>query len=195
MRETLVAQSGAKEGPLLSGVAARYASALFEVAEEARAVDAVGADLDTFERLIQESPDLARLVRNPIFTAEEQERAVTAILSRVGVGGLTANFIRLVASKRRLFALPDMIRAYRRLVSDAKGIVQAQVVLAERPSDGVMNDIKAALREVAKADIDLDVRIDPSLIGGMIVKIGSRMVDASVRTKLNSIRLSLKEAR
>ena len=195
MRETLVAQSGSQEGPLLSGVAARYASALFDVAREAGAVDAVGSELDQFERLIQESPDLARLIRNPIFTAEEQERAIAAILSRAGMGGLTANFVRLVASKRRLFALPDMIRAYRRLVSDAKGIVQAQVVLAERPSDGVMNDIRAALRDVAKADVALDVRIDPSLIGGMIVKIGSRMVDASVRTKLNSIRLSLKEAR
>ncbi len=195
MRETLVAQSGSQEGPLLSGVAARYASALFDVAREAGAVDVVGSELDQFERLIQESPDLARLIRNPIFTAEEQERAIAAILSRAGTGGLTANFVRLVASKRRLFALPDMIRAYRRLVSDAKGIVQAQVVLAERPSDGVMNDIRAALRDVAKADVDLDVRIDPSLIGGMIVKIGSRMVDASVRTKLNSIRLSLKEAR
>ena len=190
-----MAQSGSQEGPLLSGVAARYASALFDVARDAGAVDAVGSELDQFDRLVQESPDLARLIRNPIFTAEEQERAITAILSRAGMGGLTANFVRLVASKRRLFALPDMIRAYRRLVSDAKGIVQAQVVLAERPSDGVMNDIRAALRDVAKADVALDVRIDPSLIGGMIVKIGSRMVDASVRTNLNSTRLSLKEAR
>jgi F-type H+-transporting ATPase subunit delta len=176
-------------------VAARYASALFEVAQDAGSVDAVAGDLDRFDQVVQASPDLARLIRNPVFTAEEQERGVAAILSRVGIGGLTANFIRLVASKRRLFALPDMIRSFRRLVSDAKGIVQAQVVLAERPSDAVMGDIAAALREVAKAEVALNVKIDPSLIGGMIVKIGSRMVDASVRTKLNSIRLSLKEAR
>ena len=88
-----------------------------------------------------------------------------------------------------------MIRAFRDLVADAKGIVRAQVTLAQQPSDAVLNDIKAALREVAKAEIALDVKIDPSLIGGLIVKIGSRMVDASVRTKLNSIRLSLNEAR
>ena len=188
-------QSGTQDGPLLSGVAARYASALFEVAQEAGSVDAVAADLDRFDQLVQASPDLARLIRNPIFTAEEQERAIGAILARIGVGGLTSNFIRLVASKRRLFALPDMIRAFRRLVSDSKGIVQAQVVLAEPPTDRVMADIAAALREVAKAEVALDVRVDPSLIGGLIVKIGSRMVDASVRTKLNSIRLSLKEAR
>jgi F-type H+-transporting ATPase subunit delta len=195
VRETFVAQSRSQEGPLLSGVASRYASALFEVAREAGSIDAVMGDLDRFDQMIQGSPDLARLIRNPVFTAEEQERAIGAVLTRAGVSGLTGNFIRLVALKRRLFALPDMIRSFRRLVSDAKGIVQAQVVLAERPSDAVMSDITAALREVAKAEVALDVKIDPSLIGGMIVKIGSRMVDASVRTKLNSIRLSLKEAR
>ena len=88
-----------------------------------------------------------------------------------------------------------MIRAFRNLVSDAKGIVQAQVTLAEAPSDTVLNEIKAALRDVAKADVAVDVKIDPSLIGGLIVKMGSRMVDASVRTKLNSIRLAMKEVR
>ena len=190
-----MAQSGSQEGPVLSGVAARYASALFEVAQEAGAVDAVAGDLDRFGELVDASPDLARLIRNPIFSAEEQERAIGAVLARIGVNPLTGNFIRLVASKRRLFALPDMIRAYRRLVSDAKGIVQAQVVLAERPSEAVMTDITAALREVAKAEVAVDVKVDPSLIGGLIVKIGSRMVDASVRAKLNSIRLSLNEAR
>jgi F-type H+-transporting ATPase subunit delta len=176
-------------------VAARYASALFDVAQETGSIDAVAGDLDRFDQLIQASPDLARLVRNPIFTAEEQERAIVALLTHAGIGGLTANFIRLVASKRRLFALPDMIRSFRRLVSDARGIVQAQVTLAEQPSPAALDDITAALREVAKADVALDVKIDPSLIGGLIVKIGSRMVDASVRTKLNSIRLSLNEAR
>lgn len=196
MRETNnVAQSGSNEGPLLSGVALRYATALFDLAREANAVDAVAGDLGRFNELIQGSEDLQRLIRNPIFTAEDQSAAVAAILDRAGISGLAGNFIRLVASKRRLFALPDMIRAYRDLVSDAKGIVRAQVILAEAPSDAVLNEIKAALRDVAKADVSVDVRIDPSLIGGLIVKMGSRMVDASVRTKLNSIRLAMKEVR
>ncbi|MCB5174462.1 F0F1 ATP synthase subunit delta [Microvirga lenta] len=190
-----MAQSGSNEGPLLSGVALRYATALFELARESNAVDAVADDLGRFNELIQGSEDLQRLIRNPIFTAEEQSGAVDAILNRAGISGLAGNFIRLVASKRRLFALPDMIRAYQDRVSDAKGIVRAQVILAETPSDGVMNEIKAALRDVAKADVSVDVRIDPSLIGGLIVKMGSRMVDASVRTKLNSIRLAMKEVR
>jgi F-type H+-transporting ATPase subunit delta len=176
-------------------VASRYASALFELARDAGSIDAVAADLDRFDQMIQASPELQRLIRNPIYTAEDQERAIGALLAKAEISGLTGNFIRLVASKRRLFALPDMIRAFRELVADAKGIVRAQVTLAQAPSDAVMNDIKSALREVAKAEVALDVKIDPALIGGMIVKIGSRMVDASVRTKLNSIRLSLNEAR
>ena len=190
-----MAESGSQDGPILSGVAARYASALFELAREGRAIDAVAADLDQFDRLIRESADLQRLILSPVFSAEEQMAAISAILDRAGLSGLAANFIRLVASKRRLFALPDMIRAFRELVAEAKGIVRAEVILAERPSDGVMSDITSALRDVAKADIDLDIRIDPSLIGGLIVKMGSRMVDASVRSKLNAIRLSLNEAR
>ena len=190
-----MAESGSQDGPILSGVAARYASALFELARDERAIDAVAADLDRFGRLIQENPDLRRLILSPVFTADEQMGSIAAILDRTGISGLAGNFIRLVASKRRLFVLPDMIRAFRELVSEAKGIVRAQVVLAERPSDAVMSDITSALRDVAKSEVALDIRIDPSLIGGLIVKMGSRMVDASVRSKLNAIRLSLNEAR
>jgi F-type H+-transporting ATPase subunit delta len=98
-------------------------------------VDAVAGDLDRFDQMIRGSEDLQRLIRNPIFTAEEQSAAVGALLDKAGISGLAGNFIRLVAAKRRLFALPDMIRAYQDLVSDAKGIVRAQVTLAEAPSD------------------------------------------------------------
>jgi F-type H+-transporting ATPase subunit delta len=190
-----VAENGSRGGTIVSGVAGRYASALFELARENRAVDAVSRDLDAFDALIRDSEDLRRLIRSPVFSAEEQAKAVGAILERVGIAGLAGNFIRLVASNRRLFALPDMIRSFRALVSESKGIVQAEVRLAEEPSDKVLGDIKSALREVAKAEIDLDVRIDPSLIGGLVVRLGHRMVDASLRTKLNAIRLAMREAR
>ena len=179
----------------MSGVAGRYASALFDLAREQRVIDPVMADLDRFDALLRDSPDLQRLVKSPVFTAEEQERAVAAILDRAGIGGFAGNFIRLVASNRRLFALPDMIRAYRTLVADHKGIVRAQVSVAEPPSEKVMSDITSALRDVARAEVDVDVRVDPGLIGGLVVKMGSRMVDASLRTKLNSIRLAMKEVR
>jgi F-type H+-transporting ATPase subunit delta len=190
-----VAQNGSQAETMVSGVAGRYASALFELARDQRAVDAVAGDLDRFDTLIRESPDLQRLVRSPVFTAEEQGKAVGAILDQAGIGGLAGNFIRLVTTNRRLFALPDMIRGYRKLVAESKGIVRAEVRLAEPPSDRVLNDIKAALREVANAEVDVDVKVDPNLIGGMVVQMGSRMVDASLRTRLNAIRLAMREVR
>jgi F-type H+-transporting ATPase subunit delta len=183
-------------GPLVMGVAGRYASALFDLAKEERAVDAVASDLDRVSGLIDESADLKRLVMSPVFTAEQQEAAIATVLDRAGLGGgLAGRFVRLVAQKRRLFALPDMIRAFRALVAESKGIVRAEVRLAERPSDAVLEEIRASLRDVARAEVDLDVKVDPSLIGGLVVKMGSRMVDASLRTKLNSIRLAMREAR
>lgn len=190
-----VAQNGSQAETMVSGVAGRYASALFELARDERAVDAVAGDLDRFNALIRESPDLQRLVRSPVFTAEEQGKAVGAILDQAGISGLAGNFIRLVTTNRRLFALPDMIRAYRKLVAESKGIVRAEVRLAEPPSDRVLNDIKAALREVANAEVDVDVKVDPNLIGGMVVQMSSRMVDASLRTRLNAIRLAMREVR
>jgi F-type H+-transporting ATPase subunit delta len=88
-----------------------------------------------------------------------------------------------------------MIRAYRELVAKARGIVRAQVTVAEAPSDRIREDIRAALRDVAKSEVDVDIRVDPALIGGLVVKMGSRMIDASLRTKLNSIRLAMREVR
>jgi F-type H+-transporting ATPase subunit delta len=190
-----VPRNGSQTETVVSGVAGRYASALFDLAREHRATDAVLADLDRFEALLRDSEDLQRLVKSPVFTSDEQERAISAVLDKAGIRGLAGNFIRLVASNRRLFALPDMIRGYRALVAEFKGIVRAQVTLAEPPSERIMGDITSALRDVAKAEVDVDIRVDPGLIGGLVVKIGSRMVDASLRTKLNAIKLVMKEAR
>ncbi|MGU3540118.1 F0F1 ATP synthase subunit delta [Methylobacterium sp. A54F] len=190
-----MAQNGSETGGLVSGVAGRYASALFELARDERQVDEVSRNLEAFQNLINESPDLRRLVRSPAFTAGEQSAAIGAILERAGVSGLAANFIRLAAANRRLFALPDMIRAFRARVQESKGIVRAEVRVAEKPSDAVLEEIKTSLRDVAKTDVDVDLHVDPSLIGGLIVKMGSRMVDASLRTKLNGIRLAMRDAR
>lgn len=158
-------------------------------------MDPVLRDLDAFDAAIAESPDLQRLVRSPVFSADEQMRSIDAIIARMGLASLAANFIRVVASKRRLFALPAMIRAFRALVAEAKGVVTAQVRVAEQPSPRMLDDIKAALRDVAKTDVAVDVKVDPALIGGLVVQMGSRMVDASLRTKLNHIRLAMKEVR
>ncbi|WP_043234477.1 F0F1 ATP synthase subunit delta [Bosea sp. LC85] len=188
-----MAEGGSQDQTLVSGVAGRYATALFELASEASAIDVVSADLDAFSAMIAESDDLKRLISSPVFTAEEQVSAVTALLAKAGIGGIAGNFIGFVASKRRLFALPGMIRGYRALVADAKGIVSAEVTVAEEPSAKRLDEIRATLKDVAGKDIAVTIKVDPAIIGGLVVKMGSRMVDASLKTKLNSIRLAMKE--
>ena len=135
-------------------------------------------------------------MRSPAFGADEQLRALTAILAKAGIGDLTANFLRVITVNRRLFAVRDMIRAYRALVAQHKGEVTAQVTVAEKLSDKNLDALKSALKSVTGGkEIDLDVKVEPTIIGGLIVKVGSRMVDGSLRTKLNSIKLTMKGAR
>jgi F-type H+-transporting ATPase subunit delta len=177
----------------MTGVAGRYASALFELATEQKSVDATGAALTQLKGLIGASADLERLIRNPVFTADEQTRAIGAVLAKAKIAGLAGNFVRLVASNRRLFALPQMISAYHQMVANAKGIVTAEVTLASPPSAKVVKDIETALKDVAGSSVSVDVKVDPAIIGGIVVKIGSKMVDASLKTKLNSMRLAMKE--
>jgi F-type H+-transporting ATPase subunit delta len=185
----------AAEQPLVSGMAARYATALFELALETNAIDAVKADLERFDALVAESSDLARLVRSPVFSADEQLQALTAVLDRAGIGGLAARFLKLVTTNRRLFAVRDMARAYRELVAQHKGEATATVTVAEQLKDEHLAALRAALKAVSGKDVDLDIKLDPAIIGGLVVKLGSRMVDTSLRTKLNAIRHAMKEAR
>jgi F-type H+-transporting ATPase subunit delta len=185
----------AGEGPIVSGMAGRYATALFDLALDLKAVDAVKADLDRFDAMLAESEDLRRLVRSPVFGAEEQQRALGVVLERAGISGLAANFLRFVASNRRLFAVSQMIRDFRKLVARWKGEVSAEVTVAEKLSDAHLNALKDALKSVTSGkSVDLNVKIDSAIIGGLMVKLGSRMVDSSLRTKLNAIRHAMKEA-
>lgn len=184
----------AQDGETLSGAAGRYASALYDLASEKRAADEVAAALAAFQGLLNESADLRRLVKSPVFSAKEQVKALDAVLAKAKISGIAANFIRLVASKRRLFIISDMIAAYRRLHDSAKGLVRADVTVA----GPLKKEHEAALRQALTAvtggkSVNLNITADPSIIGGVIVKLGSRMVDASVRTKLNSIRTRMKE--
>jgi F-type H+-transporting ATPase subunit delta len=176
-------------------MAARYATALFELARETNAIDAVKTDLDRFDAMIGESADLARLVRSPVFSANEQLQAASAILDRAGIGGLAAKFIKLVTTNRRLFAIREIIRGYRELVARHKGEATAEVTVAEPLKDEHLTALRDALKAVTGKDVDLDIRLDPAIIGGLVVKLGSRMVDTSLRTKLNAIRQAMKEAR
>jgi F-type H+-transporting ATPase subunit delta len=183
----------AGDEPIISGMAGRYATALFELALDNNAVDAVKADLDGFDALVADNDDLRRLVRSPVFSADVQGRALAAVLDKAGIGGLTAQFLKVVTANRRLFAVHDMTRAYRALVARHHGEVTAQVTVAEPLSDTHRAAITDALKSVTGKDVGLDVKVDPAIIGGLVVKLGSRMVDSSLRTKLNSIKHAMKE--
>ncbi|MCP9630271.1 F0F1 ATP synthase subunit delta [Rhodopseudomonas palustris] len=184
----------ASEDPSVSGVSGRYATALFELARDEKVVDAVKADLDKFSALLKDSPDLMRLVRSPVFGAEVQTKALGAVLDKAGITGISANFLKLLAANRRLFAVADVIRAYRTLVAKFKGEATADVTVAENLSDKNLEALKTALKSVTGKDVTLNINVDPAIIGGLVVKLGSRMVDSSIRTKLNSIKHAMKEA-
>jgi F-type H+-transporting ATPase subunit delta len=184
----------AAKDPSVSGVSGRYATALFELARDEKAIDAVKADLDRFDALLNESADLKRLIRSPVFTAEAQLKALNAVLQRAGISGIAANFLKVLTRNRRLFAVSDVIRAFRALVAKFKGEATADVTVAETLTDRNLDALKTALKSVTGKDVALNVKVDPSIIGGLVVKLGSRMVDSSLRTKLNSIKHAMKEA-
>lgn len=184
----------AAEDPTVSGVSGRYATALFELARDEKCLDAVKADLDRFEAMLVESEDLKRLVRSPVFSADVQAKAMSAVLDKAAMTGISANFLKVLTANRRLFAIADVIRAFRALVAKFKGEASAEVTVAEPLSEKNLETLKAALKSVTGKDVTLNVQVDPSIIGGLVLKLGSRMVDSSLRTKLNSIKHAMKEA-
>jgi F-type H+-transporting ATPase subunit delta len=177
----------------VSGVAERYANALFELALDDKSLADVEKDLGRFSYLASESPDFARLVRSPVFSAADQSRAVVAVLDKAGIGGLVANIVKVAAANRRLFVVPDIITAFRRLAAQHRGEVSAEVVSAEPLADKHVAELKAALKASLGKDVTLERSVDPSLIGGLVVKVGSSMIDGSLKTKLNSLKLAMKE--
>ena len=186
----------AQDEILVSGVAGRYASALFSLARDDRQTDSVAQALAKLDAMIAESPDLQRLVRSPVFSAEDQLKALDVLLEREGIRGIAANFVRLVTSKRRLFFIRDMIAAYKKLYDASRGVTRADVTSAIALSEQNLAALKDQLKAASGGrEVDLDVRVDPAIIGGLTVKLGSRMVDGSLRTKLNAIRLAMKEVR
>ncbi len=175
-------------------VAGRYASALFSLAQDDRQTEAVAQSLSKLDALIAESPDFQRLVRSPVFSAGDQLKALDAILAREDFGRITANFVRLITVKRRLFYIRDMIAAYRKLYDASRGVTRAEVTSATALTDANVLALKEQLRAASGGrEVELETKIDPSIIGGLVVRLGSRMVDGSLRTKLNAIRIAMKE--
>jgi F-type H+-transporting ATPase subunit delta len=180
---------------IVSGMAGRYATALFELANESNAVEQVQSDLKAFEAMLASSPELMRLVRSPVFSADEQARALDAVLDKAAISGIAKNFLRVVAANRRLFAVDQIVRGFHARVARHRGEVTAEVTVAEPLNDARMSEIRDTLKSVTGKDVQVAVTVDPAIIGGLKVKVGSRMVDASLRTKLNSIKFAMKEAR
>jgi len=182
----------ATEEPQISGIAGRYATAIFELAVEEKAIEALEQDFAALRAMIEENPDLARLVKAPVFSREEQAKGMEAILNRMEAAPLTRRFVLLLASKRRLFALTDAIRAFGLLVAQMRGEVTALVTSARALSDAEVMELKAILKTKLGRDARLDAKVDSSLLGGLVVRVGSRMIDSSLRTKLNGLRAAMR---
>ena len=183
----------AKSGSPISAVAQRYAGSLYELAADAKSVTATEKDLGRFGALIDGSADLQRLISSPVFSGADQLAAVTAIASKAKIGGLVANFLKVVASNRRLFAVPAMIAAFREIAAEKRGEITADVVSAHALTLTQEKELAATLKGVAGKDVSLKVSVDASLLGGMVVRLGSKQIDTSLKTKLASLKLALKE--
>lgn len=183
----------ATSASLISVIAQRYASSLFELALDAGKVDDVEKDLVRFDDLMGGSADLMRLVRSPAFGAGDQFRAIDAILTKAKIGGLAANLVRVMARNRRLFAVPGVLGEFRKLLAAHRGEESAEVTVAHPLTDAQANELKSTLNGVVGKDVAIHTIVDPAILGGMIVKIGSRQIDTSIRTKLSSLKLALKE--
>jgi F-type H+-transporting ATPase subunit delta len=175
-----------------TGLAGRYATAMFELAQDDKSVDAVAADFSAIKAAIQSSPDLARLVRSPAFSETDQTNGLKAVLTKMGVAPLTLKFVQLLAAKRRLFALEGIIAAYTRQLAKLKGEVLAEVTSARPLSDSETAELKRVLKSGLSREPRLETKVDPALLGGLVIKLGSRMIDSSIRTKLNGIRAAMK---
>jgi F-type H+-transporting ATPase subunit delta len=182
----------ASEATGATGLAERYAAALFEIADERHALDAIAEDLRQLRAMLQESSDLSRLIRSPVLSREEQGKAVSAIAERAGLQALTRDFLAVVARNRRLFAVPGMIEAYLAKLAERRGEITAEVSVAQPLNEARTAALTEQLRRAVGARVAVDIKVDPALLGGMTVKVGSRMVDASLRSRLRRLQLAMK---
>jgi len=180
------------ENTKVSGIAGRYATALFELASDAKQVDAVASDLATIRTSMNESADLVRLIRSPLVSRDDQVRAILAVLEKLGISDLVRRFVGTVAQNRRLFAIADMIDAFGKLLAADRGEVVAKVVSAKKLTVKQTEALTKELKSAIGSDVAIEAEVDESLIGGLVVKVGSRMVDSSIRTKLQNLKFAMK---
>ena len=176
------------------GIAERYATAAFEIAREEGSLDDLERDTDALAETIEASPELRELMRSPVYTRDEQERAIGAVAERMGLGATIANTLRLMATKRRLFVVRELIADLRAMIADHRGQLTAEVVSAHPMGQAQRDRLAETLRERMGRDVRIDARTDESLIGGMVVRVGSKMIDTSIRSKLAALETTLRHA-
>ena len=177
-----------------SEVGSRYANALYDLASEAQALDVVEGDLKGLASTISGSKELQSVIENPVFSRDDKFNAITALLKQGNANVLVQNVAGLMAKNGRLNVLPGMIVAFQQLAADARGEVSATAISATALNDEQTRRLRAEIEASVGKAVNLETEIDPSLLGGLIVKVGSRMVDSSLRTKLNKLKLAMKEA-
>ena len=178
-----------------TGIAARYATAVFEIAKEGSALGALESDVDTLDAALKESEDLRTLITSPVYSREEQGRAIVAVAGKMELSTTMSNVLGLMASKRRLFVLPQMVRALRDRIATEKGEVTAEVVSAKALTKAQSEKLAKVLAKQSGKDVKIISTVDESLIGGLVVKVGSKMIDTSIAAKLTALQNSMKEAR
>ncbi len=177
-----------------TGAAGRYAEALFDLAREEGQADAVEGELKNLRAAIRDSADLKDFLKSPVYDRADQLAAITALAEQAGLSPMTQNFLKLVATNRRLFALEAMIGAFLAKAAEARGEVSASAVSAAPMNDEQIKSIRMEIESMVGKAVNLETRVDPDLLGGLIVKVGSKMIDSSLRTKLNKLKTVMKEA-
>jgi F-type H+-transporting ATPase subunit delta len=179
-------------GGIATGLAGRYATALFELARDNKMLEAVGASLASLRRGMAESPELRELTTSPLVTREQATGAIGATAQAMRLDPLTANFLGVLAQNRRLAQLPNVIRAFNMLAAAHRGETTAEVTSAHPLDDGQVQALRQNLRSRLGRDVAVDLSVDPAILGGLVVKIGSQMIDGSIRTKLNTLAQQMK---
>lgn len=175
-----------------TGLAGRYATALFELAEADKKLDDVAGDLQQLGAMIDGSEDLTRLIKSPVMSRDDQVNAMGAISEAAEFADLTKNFVGVVADNRRLFAIPNIIKAYQALLAASRGEATAEVTSAAKLTAAQMKSLEDALKKAIGTKVQIDQRVDESLLGGLVVRVGSRMIDSSLKTQLQKMRLAMK---
>ncbi|NIJ06857.1 F-type H+-transporting ATPase subunit delta [Sphingomonas vulcanisoli] len=179
-------------GGIQASLSGRYATALFELARDSGQIEAVGASLATVKSALAESGDLKALTTSPLITRADSEKAIAAVAGSLGIDPITTKFLGLLAENRRLAALPAIIRDFQTLSARHRGETTAEVVTAHPLDDGQMAALKARLKSMVGSEVMVDASVDPAILGGLIVRMGSRQIDGSIRTKLNALATAMK---